>query len=141
MNEPAGGYRHRAPREESGNDQEVVMKVQKMFCSACDRDVRVVLTAEPTYDGQAPLPDVEFVCLEIGEQCTGALCPLCALPPAAMDARLARSGFDNGRLKHITAQCDACGRETELVVTQRGFARCTECGSANRLTVKGSDLN
>jgi DNA-directed RNA polymerase subunit RPC12/RpoP len=115
------------------------MKVQTMFCSACDRDVRVVFTAEPLYDGHAPLPDVEFVCLEIGEQCTGALCPLCALPPDALEERLVRSGLDEGRLRHITAMCPSCGRETDLVLVRRGIARCSECGSRNRIAVKPAE--
>jgi hypothetical protein len=115
------------------------MKAQTMFCSACDRDVRVVLTEEPVYDGHAPLPDVEFVCLEIGERCTGSMCPLCALPPDVMEERLARSGLDEGRLRRINAECASCGQTTELVLTRRGVALCTACGGHNRLNFSASD--
>lgn len=113
------------------------MKVQQMYCSGCDRDVRVVLTAEPGVEGQATLPDAEFVCLEIGDQCNGSLCPLFALPPEAMKARLVRSGYDVEGLKHFEALCDGCDRVTDMVVLNREYCLCTECGSWNRWRVEG----
>lgn len=58
------------------------------YCSACDRNVPVVLrkTAEL---GRKPSPrDAEaLVCLDYGVRCTGALCPLFSvepLPPSAL---------------------------------------------------------
>ncbi|MGE0351938.1 MAG: hypothetical protein AB7I33_00215 [Gemmatimonadales bacterium] len=108
------------------------MKVQKIFCSGCDREVRVVLTAEPVHEGHANLPDSELVCLEIGDRCTGSLCPVFALPPEEMKARLARSGFDTTGLKHVRAHCDGCDRETDMVVLNREYWHCTECNTINR---------
>ena len=111
------------------------MKAKTMFCSACDRDVRVVLTAEPTAEGQAPLPDTEFICLEIGDRCTGALCPVFSLPPAAMKVKLARGGYDTSNLRHVSLHCDGCDRVTDLVVLSREYCYCTECGATNRYEV------
>ena len=57
------------------------MPTQKIYCSACDRDVRVVLPTEhsiETLEGA--------VCLDIGPRCTGVMCPICARAPAAMRA-------------------------------------------------------
>ena len=57
------------------------MKSQQLFCGACDRPVRVLITDTPTTEGQATADDAEVVCLEIGAQCTGNLCPLGAAEP------------------------------------------------------------
>ena len=45
---------------------------KKIFCSACDREVAVIVT-DDKLEGA--------VCMDIGEQCTGAMCPICAEPP------------------------------------------------------------
>ena len=116
------------------------MKVQQMYCSGCDREVRVVLTAEPSVEGHATLPDAEFVCLEIGDQCTGALCPLFALPPEAMKARLVRSGYEVEGLKHFEGLCDGCDRITDMVVLNREYCLCTECGSWNRWHMEATPM-
>lgn len=50
------------------------------FCSAVDRDVRIAYVPGLAPDPHVPLPDREFICLEIGETCTGRLCPLDAKP-------------------------------------------------------------
>lgn len=114
------------------------MKVQKIYCAGCDRDVRIVLTAEPVHEGQANLADAEPVCLEIGDSCTGSLCPIFALPPEDMKARLARSGFDTGGLRHLRAHCDGCDRATDMVVLNRELCHCTECHTANRIRLAGA---
>ena len=49
------------------------MQPQLAYCSACDKDVQIVVTDEPSQDGHANLHDSEIVCLEIGEACTGHL--------------------------------------------------------------------
>lgn len=116
------------------------MKVQKIFCSACDREVSIVLTAEPVHEGQANLPDAEFVCLEIGDTCTGSLCPLFAQPPEAMKARLARSGFDTSGLRHLRAHCDGCDRETDMVVLSREYCHCMECHATNHWRVADTPI-
>ncbi len=43
------------------------------YCSACDRQVEVVVKS-----------DDELVCLEVGHTCTGALCPITDVPPDKM---------------------------------------------------------
>jgi hypothetical protein len=103
-----------------------------IYCSARDQNVRVVLTDEPTHDGQAPLMDPELICLEIGEACTGSLCPLCAQPVAAMDARLVRSGLEARPHQRVQALCDGCDRVTDLVLSVGGYATCAECGKTRR---------
>jgi hypothetical protein len=65
MSEPARSDRHR---------------VTAMFCSAVDHDVRVAYVPDLRPDPHIPLPDMDFVCLEIGDTCTGRLCPLDANP-------------------------------------------------------------
>jgi hypothetical protein len=54
------------------------MERRTIYCSACDREVQVVLSedrggAEPDLDGA--------VCLDIGVTCTGTMCPVCAVSP------------------------------------------------------------
>jgi hypothetical protein len=49
------------------------VKSQWLFCSACDRLVRA-LVSEGSADGE--IQDARIVCLEIGEHCTGNMCPL-----------------------------------------------------------------
>ncbi|MBI3791930.1 MAG: hypothetical protein HY275_13775, partial [Gemmatimonadetes bacterium] len=69
------------------------MELQKRYCSGCDRHVHIVATETPRDDTQANVPEPELVCLEIGEWCTGALCPLGAAEPSAMVSRLIRNGL------------------------------------------------
>jgi hypothetical protein len=50
------------------------MKVMiTMYCSACDRDVRVQLNESGTLEGAT--------CADIGASCTGTMCPICAVAP------------------------------------------------------------
>ena len=49
------------------------MATKTIYCSACDREVVVRPTEEGKLEGA--------VCLDIGEQCTGTMCPICAEPP------------------------------------------------------------
>jgi len=108
------------------------MKNHLLFCSACDREVRVLITGTPLYEDQAPLRDEEVVCLEIGGQCTGNLCPLGAAAPNAMVGRLIRNGVPLDSLTTVRAECPACGEETEMVLYGNGRAACTICGTAAR---------
>ena len=108
------------------------MKNHLLFCSACDREVRVLITGTPLYEDQAPLRDEEVVCLEIGSQCTGNLCPLGAAAPNAMVGRLIRNGVPLDSLTTVTAECPACGDETEMVLYGNGRAACAICGTAAR---------
>ena len=113
------------------------METQLAYCSACDQNVRIVVTDPPTHDGQANLHDVEVVCLEIGSQCTGALCPIGATSPTAMMARLVKSGLGVTIQPIITAQCGGCDRRTDHVVVDPKYATCGECGT----TALVSELN
>ena len=110
------------------------MREITMYCSARDQDVHVVLTDDATHDAQAPITDAEMICLEIGEHCTGNLCPVCAVAPEAMDARLAKSGLRPEIRRKVTAHCDGCDRDTELMVSSGGYVTCTECGTTRRWT-------
>jgi hypothetical protein len=63
------------------------MERKTIYCSACDREVQLVL-AEGRVE---PDPDLTgAVCLDIGESCTGAMCPVCAVSPERIRAILAR---------------------------------------------------
>ena len=111
------------------------MKSHRMFCSACDREVRVLITEAPLYDGHAPLHPDELICLEIGTRCTGNLCPLGAAEPNEMVHRLLRNGVPLDSLNTVTARCPQCGDETEMVLYGSGRASCTVCGVAARWVV------
>ncbi|HET9440697.1 MAG TPA: hypothetical protein VFO52_11025 [Longimicrobiales bacterium] len=56
------------------------METQTIFCSACDREVLIRLTPEGKLEGA--------VCMDIGQECTGTLCPICAEPPEAIRRKL-----------------------------------------------------
>jgi len=105
------------------------MKTQTAYCSACDKDVRIVITDEPSHDGQASLHDSEIVCLEIGAHCTGSLCPVGATAPAVMAARLIRTGLYTSIHPIVKAHCDGCGMESEFVTVDTKYASCTVCGT------------
>jgi len=103
------------------------MKTKLAYCSACDRDVMIALPDEPRFEGQANLPDPEVVCLEIGETCTGSMCPIGAQPPSAMAVRLVRSGLKPTIQPLITARCEACDQVTKFAVADKTYAVCTVC--------------
>ena len=108
------------------------MRELTMYCSARDQDVRVVLTDEPVHDGQAPVIDSEIICLEIGESCTGAMCPVCAMTPAAVDAKAVKYGLLPEVHRKVQGHCDGCERDTELVMSTGGYVTCSECGTTRR---------
>lgn len=108
------------------------MKSARVFCSACDRPVRVMLSLAPRTDGQASLHDDELVCLEIGDRCTGNLCPIGAVAPNEMVARLVRLGLPTDGLRTINAACPSCEVQVEMVLYGDGRAACTVCGAAAR---------
>ena len=110
------------------------MREITMYCSARDQDVRVVVTDEPVHDAQASLIDSELICLEIGDHCTGNLCPVCAVSPDAVDARLAKSGLRPDIRRKVAGYCHGCDRDTELVVSSGGYVTCTECRTTRRWT-------
>ena len=60
------------------------MHPRTAYCAACDRPVRV-LVKEDT-QGEVNMDDV--VCLEHGETCTGAMCPIFDVPSEEMKEKL-----------------------------------------------------
>lgn len=105
------------------------MKAIDAYCSACDHEVHLVLTDEPIEDDPSPIHDREIVCLEIGEHCSGALCPLGAVPPMVMAARLVRNGLQTNVQPIVKAQCPACDNSADFVVVSREHAICAVCGT------------
>lgn len=57
------------------------MKSHTAYCSACDRPVKVLVR-----DGFEADDPESLVCLDYGEKCTGALCPLFTVPTEVMRA-------------------------------------------------------
>ena len=102
------------------------------YCSACDRDVRIVVTDEPSRDGHANLHDSEVVCLEIGHRCTGGMCPIGAAPPTVMAARLVRNELYSRNRPVVTGECPSCNGPTTSVVIDPTQAVCTVCGTVRR---------
>jgi len=106
------------------------MEEHTVYCGGCDHEVRVLITTPPSEDGQATLHDSEVVCLEIGDRCSGASCPLGATAPEDMVRRLLRNGLPLDGLRTVTSLCPSCGLESEMVLYGRGRVICTACGSA-----------
>lgn len=104
------------------------MKTQIAYCSACDHDVRIALPEEPVFDGHANLVDPEIVCLEIGESCTGHMCPIGAQPSTVMKARLVKSGVRLQLQPIVRAFCEQCNEQSEFVVIDKQYATCPTCG-------------
>lgn len=53
------------------------MDVRRAYCSACDRNVPVVLRADAELESQPSPKDARaLVCLDYRVRCTGWLCPL-----------------------------------------------------------------
>lgn len=51
------------------------------YCSACDRQVEVVVRPGFVPEPGKAIPAGALICLAHGESCTGALCPLIGVPP------------------------------------------------------------
>lgn len=54
------------------------------YCSACDRQVEVVIKPTDDQDPVTGEPIDALVCLEVGHTCTGALCPITDVTPDEM---------------------------------------------------------
>lgn len=108
------------------------MKSQLQYCGACDRTVRVFVTEASTADGQAPATDPELVCLEIGERCTGSMCPLGATEPGGMVRRIVHNGLPLDGLDTVKAHCPWCDNDAEMIRFGDGNAGCSVCGSVGR---------
>lgn len=106
-------------------------ETHKTYCSHCQKEVLVAISAAPPRGGQANLPDHdEVVCLDFGGECDGEVCPLSLLRPVVMGVRLARSGLRE-EWKTVRAQCEACGQVSDLEVLDMEHTYCTICGSTN----------
>ena len=108
------------------------MEYRLMYCSGCDRNVRVLITDTVPDDAQANVPDPELICSELGEWCSGALCPLGAAEPHAMVKRLIHDGLPMDNLRRMVAWCDACQRDCDFVLYGKDMAACTVCGTSRR---------
>lgn len=106
------------------------MKQTQMFCQGCDRHVRVLVTDAAEDDAQANVPDPELVCLEIGDWCSGSLCPLGAAAPSAMVTRLIHSGLPLDNLRSVRGHCVACELDAELALYGKDLAACMVCGTS-----------
>jgi hypothetical protein len=70
------------------------MQTHTLYCSACDREVRVVLPSESRLDSAGSEIDPDGICLDYcGETCTGTMCSLFTLPPREMLVKLKESGL------------------------------------------------
>lgn len=71
------------------------MKIQHAYCSACDRQVEVMVSEEA--QESASTPDAsKVVCLAYGEQCTGSMCPLFDVPTEQMKESFERQRRADG---------------------------------------------
>jgi hypothetical protein len=70
------------------------------YCSACDRNVPVVLR-KPLENDTMPSPSDAraLVCLDYGVRCTGSLCPLFTVP--GQDGRRDRSDSDRPEVRPV----------------------------------------
>jgi hypothetical protein len=73
------------------------METHYAYCSACDRQVEVVVRKGTGIDPGTGEPADEIVCLAFGESCTGAMCPLCALPLEQLPESPGIDHFDTDR--------------------------------------------
>ncbi len=67
------------------------MRTQKAYCSACDREVEVIVP-EDLPEGALPSAHdpANCVCMEYGERCTGSMCPLFDVPTPQMEENYRR---------------------------------------------------
>jgi hypothetical protein len=69
------------------------METHVVYCSACDREVRVVYAHEPAETAGGPEVDPTGVCVDYcSHSCTGTMCSLFEVPPAEMLVKLRQSG-------------------------------------------------
>jgi len=115
------------------------MSANLLQCSACARPVHILVTPAHELDGHANLHDAEVICLDVGEQCTGGLCPLGNTAPDAMMSRLIRNGLPLDGLRTVKATCPACDAPVEMVLYGEGRAACTVCGTPARWVMRHAE--
>jgi hypothetical protein len=64
------------------------METRLAYCSACDREVRVVVKPGLEPGPAAAENAAAVVCLEYGDACTGSMCPLFEIPSTTMRENL-----------------------------------------------------
>ena len=109
------------------------MQTHIAYCSACDQDVHVAVTDAPLHADQMPEGDPEIVCLDFGNRCTGAMCPMFGLPRILMAVRLARSGLRPDAFRTLKGPCSECGTVGEMKVLDNDIAYCEACGTRSRM--------
>ena len=62
------------------------LHIHKAWCSGCDRAVQVTVHPRVIEEGREPTA-ADLICLEHGEACTGALCPIFGVPSEEMKER------------------------------------------------------
>lgn len=118
------------------------MESHTAYCSACDQDVKVVVTDAPLHSDQAPLADAQVVCLDFAARCSGSMCPMFGLPRILMGVRLAQSGLRPDAFPTVKAPCPACDTLVELQMIDDQHVFCPSCGGRSkwvRLTVEDAD--
>jgi hypothetical protein len=110
------------------------METRTMYCSGCDRDVRVLLPDDVTGHPHANVHDAELICMELGDWCNGSLCPLGAAEPHAMVRRLIQEGLPLDHLRKVAGWCESCGMDSEFVLYASQSAACTVCGTSRPRT-------
>jgi hypothetical protein len=113
------------------------VKPHTVYCSGCDRNVQVLMEDAGHDDAQASVHDPEVICLEIGDHCTGALCPLGAAEPNAMVSRLIRSGLPLDHVGFELAFCEGCGMTSTMAKYGGNMEACTVCGTTRPRSTTG----
>ena len=73
------------------------MKIQHAYCSACDRQVEVMVSeGAQESEGSSTSDASKVVCLAYGEQCTGSMCPLFDVPTEQMKESFERQKRTDG---------------------------------------------
>jgi len=113
------------------------METHPAHCPECDKAVRVALTPVAPHGTHANVPDGgQLVCLDVGEECEGATCPLSGSSTLLMGVRLARSGVvPDEDWPHVELQCDGCERTVGMEVIDGTHAFCPICRTTNTVAL------
>jgi hypothetical protein len=66
------------------------MDKHRAYCSACDRQVDIVVRPGARTNPVTGEAEDEIICLEMGESCTGSMCPMCDVPTDEMKRSVER---------------------------------------------------
>jgi hypothetical protein len=73
------------------------MEKHMIFCSACDREVAVLVRSSDNAE-ETDITMMDVLCTEIGVHCTGTFCPVCAQAIPIMCEELEQSGGGDARV-------------------------------------------